>query len=173
MSENKKRSLGLKGIIEKIQSNKKIQIILIAILSVFVLIIFFSSMYPENLPETMSATDSVETYVTYLENKLSETLGKVNGAGKVSVVINVKSGMETVLAMEKTTTETASGIETVDKPILVNGKTVVVKELYPEITGVLIVAEGANNFGVLSKIQQATVSLLDIELKQIEILTMK
>ena len=49
----------------------------------------------------------------------------------------------------------------------------VLKELYPEIIGVLIVAEGANNIMVLNKLQQATVSLLDIEPKQIEILSMK
>lgn len=173
MSESTKKPFSLKNVIEKIQSNRKIQILLIAILSVFVLVIFFGNMFSENISETEDTTDPVKVYVSSLEKKLSEMLGRVDGAGNVSVIITVKSGMETVLAMEKTTTETASGTETVDKPILVNGKTVVVKELYPEITGVLIVAEGANNFGVLSKIQQATVSLLDIELNQIEILTMK
>jgi stage III sporulation protein AG len=55
----------------------------------------------------------------------------------------------------------------------VNGKTVVVKEMYPKIIGVLIVAEGAGNIGVMTRIQKATTSLLDIEINQIEILTMK
>jgi stage III sporulation protein AG len=81
--------------------------------------------------------------------------------------------METVLAMETATRETSNGIETIETPVLVNGKTIVLKELYPEITGVVIVAEGADSIAVLSKIQQATVSLLDINVDQIEILTMK
>ena len=114
-----------------------------------------------------------EQYVQSLEKRLSSTLSKVEGVGKVSVVINVESGMETILAMKTTVVETSSGKETTQTPLLVNGKTVVVKEKYPNIVGVLIVCEGAGNISVLYKIQQATVSLLDIELKQIEILTMK
>ena len=47
------------------------------------------------------------------------------------------------------------------------------KENYPEITGVLIVAKGANSISVLTKIQNATTSLLDININKIEILTMK
>jgi stage III sporulation protein AG len=38
---------------------------------------------------------------------------------------------------------------------------------------VLIVAEGASNLSVYAKVQQAAVSLLKIDQKQIEILTMK
>ena len=53
-----------------------------------------------------------------------------------------------------------------------NGKTVVIKEAYPKIIGVLIVAKGAENFSVMARIQQAVISLLNIDLDQIEILTM-
>ena len=56
---------------------------------------------------------------------------------------------------------------------MLNGKTVVLKELYPKINGVVIVAEGANNITVMRKIQQATTSLLGVDLGRIEILTMK
>ena len=70
--------------------------------------------------------------------------------------------------------ESASGqIETQTSPIIINGKTVVLKEMYPKVKGVLIVAEGANSIAVMTKLQQATMSLLDIEINQIEILTMK
>jgi stage III sporulation protein AG len=81
--------------------------------------------------------------------------------------------METVLATEKTITETNGGKEVVESPIIINGKTVVLKELYPKINGVVIVAEGANNITVMRKIQQATTSLLGVDLGRIEILTMK
>jgi stage III sporulation protein AG len=81
--------------------------------------------------------------------------------------------METVLATTSTTTTTQNGTETVETPLVVNGKTVVLMEVYPKITGVLIVAQGAKNIAVLNKIQQAAVSLLDINVNQIEILTMK
>lgn len=53
---------------------------------------------------------------------------------------------------------------------MVNGKPVVLKENLPEITGVLIVAQGADSIGVMKNIQQAAVSLLNIEVSRIEIL---
>jgi len=114
----------------------------------------------------------IQIYVSDLESRVSKTLSKVKDAGKVSVVITVESGMETVLAMNTVTKDTSSGVQTETTPLVINGKTVVVKELYPKITGVLIVAEGAKNLSVMSKLQQATMSLLDINIDQIEILSM-
>jgi len=62
--------------------------------------------------------------------------------------------------------------ENTEGTITVNGKTVVVKEVFPEISGVIIVAEGANKILVKNKILQATSSLLDVNVNKIEILTM-
>ncbi|MBE5749887.1 MAG: hypothetical protein E7346_03355 [Clostridiales bacterium] len=166
-SETEKR----KSIIDKIKTNKKLQYVIVVVLALAALCIFLSSFYKKD--DAVLKESNLNTYVEELENRLSKTLSTVDGAGKVSVIITVESGMETVLAMETITKETSSGTEIIETPILVNGKTVVLKELYPEITGVVIVAEGAGSIAVLSKIQQATVSLLDIDVNQIEILTMK
>ena len=154
----------------KIKSNKKVQYFLIIILFVVVAIILCFGGFKETKGQPQ---DQVSSFVSDLESRLSKTLSMISGVGEVDVVINVKSGMETVLAMKTTVTETASGTETVETPILVNGKTVVLKEKFPEITGVLIVAKGANNIAVLTKIQNATMSLLDININKIEILSMK
>jgi hypothetical protein len=72
--------------------------------------------------------------------------------------------------MEKVTIETENGIETTEKPVIVNGKTVVLTEKTPKISGVMILID-KNNLSVITKIQQATTSLLNINLSQIEILT--
>lgn len=158
------------SIIEKIKSNKKLQIIIIAsFLVILVLMFVFSGTKTKDTDAILEET----AYVTSLEKRLSETLSKVEGVGKVSVVITVESGMETVLASKVVEEERATGKVTETTPILVNGKTVVLKELYPKVTGVLIVCEGAKNISVLTRIQQATESLLNIDAKQIEILTMK
>ncbi len=161
----------VKSIIDKIKSNKKIQIVLVVILSIFIVIFLLSNFSSE---ETNTVTEnSINEYVLSLENRLEETLSKVEGAGKVSVVITVESGMETVIATETTIKETSSGTEKKEAPVIVNGKPIVLMEMYPKITGVVIVTEGANSISVLSKIQQATISLLGINLDQIEILKMK
>jgi len=159
-------------IIEKIKKNKKIQYFIIVV-AIGLGILFFISNFNNNDVSNQS-TSFVDNYVSNLEDKLTRSLTNVKGAGKINVVITVESGMETVLAMKTTTTISENGKkEIVETPILVNGKTVVLKENYPKIIGVLIVCEGAENISTLSKIQQATMSLLDIKLDQIEILSMK
>lgn len=167
-AENKKP---FSNFFEKIKNNKFFQygLIIVIILAV-VLVILITH---ENKSNVVENKTDVEVYVSNLEDKLSSLLSEVEGAGKVKVVISVDGGNETVLASKVTVTETANGKERVETPILVNGKTVVLKELYPKIVGVLIVSEGAKNLMVLSKIQQATVSLLDVNVSQVEILAMK
>lgn len=169
MENNSKKST----FINKFLQNKKLQYAFIALLTVLVVFIFCFNFNLDKSDFTSSNEDLIQNYVSKLEDRLSSTLSKVKGAGNVSVVITIKSGVETVLAMNTTTTKTENGTEIVETPIILNGKTIVLKEMYPEILGVLIVAEGADNISVLTKIQQATTSLLDINVNQIEILTMK
>ncbi len=166
-----KNSTLFSNTIKKIKCNKKAQYFVVILSIIIGLFVLFTNY---NKPtQNTNVEDEILIYVNDLENRLSQTLSTVGGAGRVSVVITVKSGKETVLAMKTTTKENAQGKETESSPLIVNGKTVVVKELYPEIVGVLIVAEGAGNISVMNKLQQATVSLLDISVKQIEILSMK
>ena len=171
MNDEKVKNKHSFNILDKIRNNKKLQY---GIIIFFLIIIVVMFVFSSNTKQVSSENeyDYIQNYVNNLENKLSSCLSKVKGAGKVSVVITVESGMETVLAMSTTTKETSSGVETQTVPVVINGKTVVVKELYPKITGVLIVAEGANNLLVMSKLQNATMSLLDIDIEQIEILSM-
>ena len=173
MSEANKKNRLISTFLEKIRTNKKVQYIII---TVFVAVILCVFLFGGTSKQTniVKSYDPISNYVISLENKLSNVLSNVSGAGDVSVVISVESGMETVLAMQTIIKESASGqIETQTSPIIINGKTVVLKEMYPKVKGVLIVAEGANSIAVMTKLQQATMSLLDIEINQIEILTMK
>ena len=158
--------------LNKIKTDAKTRFIFIIFCFALLVLIVLVNFLPKTANETVSA-DSVAEYVSSMEQKLEKLLNKVDGAGKVSVAISVESGMETVLAMTITTKETSAGREIVSAPVLVNGKTVVLKEVYPKISGVLIVAEGAGKLTVYNKIQQATLSLLDVKASQIEILTMK
>lgn len=159
------------AVFDKIKENKKLQYVLIGALAIIAVVILLIN---NNSGSSSAAeADVVSQYVQTLEKKLSSTLSCVVGAGKVEVVITVESGMETVLATKITTTETANGTEIEETPIIVNGKTVTVKENYPKIIGVLIVSEGADSISVMRKLQQATVSLLNIGVDRIEILAMK
>jgi stage III sporulation protein AG len=162
----------INNLISNIFSDKKTRFIVVAIICLILVVSIFMSFPSENNNKNESS-DLITEYVNRLERKLSETLSKVEDVGSVSVVITVASGMQTVLATKTITTQTENGVETEETPLIINGKTVVLREDYPKITGVLIVAQGVNNFAVLSRIQQATMSLLNIELNQIEILSKK
>ena len=159
-------------LIDKIKTDGKTRFILILFCFALLVLLIAVNFLPKKT-ESAGTTDSVADYISGVELKLENLLSKVDGAGKVSVAISVESGMETVLAMTTTTKETSDGREIVSTPVLVNGKTVVLKEVYPKICGVLIVAEGADKLAVYNKIQQATLSLLDVTASQIEILAMK
>lgn len=153
-----------------LKENKKLQLIIVVVLAIILIVSIFSN---ENKSNTINDTNEITQYVNLLEDKLCKLLSKVEGCGKVSVAITIDSSMETVLAMKKITTESSGKIEIEETPIIVNGKTVVLKENFPKITGVLIVCEGANKISVMKKIQQATTSLLDVDINKIEILAMK
>lgn len=156
------------NLFNKIKLNKKKQIILILALSLICLLLVVVS-FSNKTSKTESFSND---YIGNLEIKLEETLSKIDGVGKIKVIINVESGMESILAYKKIITENSYGKQVEETPIIVNGQTVVLKEMFPKITGVLIVAEGVKNLSVMSKVQQATLALLDININQIEILSM-
>ena len=158
--------------IEKVKKDNKTRLLVIIVCCVLLVAIIGINLFADKTEDAVSG-DAVAEYVGNLEQKLERLLNDVDGAGRVSVAIRVDSGMETVLAMTTTTKESSSGREVVNTPVVVNGKTVVLKENYPSVSGVLIVAEGAKNISVYNKIQQATISLLNVKPSQIEILAMK
>lgn len=158
------------NLIEKIKTNKKYQIIIISVLFSLLLLMIGLSFINENSSIEEDDTN-VQSYVQNLEKKLEDKLSKVEGVNNVSVIINVKNDMKTILASEVIKTEENGKTVIEEKPIIINGKTVVINQEFPEITGVLIVLDGVKNLSVINRVQQATITLLNIKLSQIEILT--
>ena len=156
---------------ERFKVGKKTQYVIVATIIAVITIIFAVNFISKD--QNSENQNYAESYVYSLESRLAGTLSKVKGVGKVSVLIQVDGGMETLLATKTVKTESGGKTQTEESPILVNGKTVVLKEIYPEIIGVIIVAEGADNITVMRKIQDATVSFLNVSLDKIEILSMK
>ena len=158
--KNEKRT----SIIERIKGLKNKETIIAVVLGILALLIFFGSMDGlfKGGSESKTENFSTEEYVDGLENKLSQILSKIEGAGEVKVMITVESGMEIITANEE-----ESG-----KPILVNGKVVILKEMYPKVKGVLIVAKGADSIKVKMELLNATVALLDVDSNCVEIFTM-
>lgn len=151
-----------------LKKNKYFPMILVISLVLLIALILFSGK-----TKNVQTTETTDNYVLNLENKLETLLESIDNVGDVTVAITVDGGTETVIAMKTVTTENEQGKVIEQTPITVNGKTVTLKEVNPDITGVLIVAKGADNLSTYIKIQQATISMLNVDANKIEILTMK
>lgn len=146
---------------QKISSAKFAEVAIVVILLVVVAVLILSS-FSSNKEET-------EGYAQTLESRLSEILSRIDGAGEVEVFLTVASEGEKVIAVE--TSESADGTITTT-PVFSGGEPVILEELMPEITGVLIVAEGADDLGVRFNLIEASASVLNINQSIIKVYTM-
>lgn len=129
-----------------------------------------------------------EDYAKYLEHKLEQVLGQMEGVGKVSVMITVADQGENIIEKDRTehastvtdtdggrmemTTEKEYGEETVYEETGGEKMPYVSKEILPEIEGVLIVAEGGDSPRIVSDISDAVKALFQVEAHRIKVVKM-
>lgn len=136
-----------------------------------------------------AAEDKDREYARYLEERLTETLSKTAGVGKVKVMITLKSSSELVVEKEQpvsrsTTNENDSqGGSRIISQMESEENTVyrtdgsfsepyVVKTLPPQIEGVVVVAEGAGNGSVNRTIVEIVQALFDVEAHKVRVVGM-
>ncbi len=191
VKDKRKRKQPSTGIIEKIASRlgkiKNLNVLL-GIISACIVIMIVASVFSAGTA-TKSVETSSESYYAQVENRLSEVLSKISGAGTVSVMINYSGTSELITAtttntsVDKTSDNgsssnrvTESKTESVS-PVIIqkNGEDtpVIVKEILPDIVGVIVVAEGAKDMSVRINLVSAVQTLLDISSDKVEIFTMK
>ena len=113
---------------------------------------------------TAGAAGAWETFdLEELEEKLSRTLSKVEGAGEVTVTLTVKSGMEQVLASDRTTSVSERGSSVEEETVLVNTgsgqDTVLLTRKYPTFQGALVVCQGGDSAEVRLMLTRAVSAL--------------
>jgi stage III sporulation protein AG len=148
-----------------------------------------SSQPAPSVTEQPAAGDDLTPVEEQLESRLTVALSAVDGAGSVQVTITFKSGAENVYAQNVNKQDqtiqqkdqsggnsTTNEVNEQDDLVLLqstNGGSnapVVVKELHPEIAGVLVLAEGANNPELKEELVQAVETVLDIPSYQVMVL---
>jgi len=138
---------------------------------------------PESMPDF-----SGRSYEEELERRLKDILSKVEGAGTVEVMVTLKASEEKVVqsnnsSTEKTVDETDSNGGTrkqnessyTSDTLTVGGSSgsgtpYVVKELMPEVEGILILADGADKAVIKSEIIGAIQALFPLEAHKIRVL---
>ncbi len=135
--------------------------------------------------------DSTEEYEERMEKRMEEILRKVDGIGNVEVMITVKTSKEKVTLKdspysEETIKESDSAggtresksITTEEATVLVDGTEdasvpYVLKEIEPEIEGVLVLAENGNNVTLKTEIIEAVQVLFDVPSHKIKVMKMQ
>ena len=114
-----------------------------------------------------------ESYVSYLENRLEEVLGQMEGVGKVKVMITVSDTGETVVEKDiRTTIDSETQEETVFVEDNTGSYPYVGKKIMPSIEGIVVVAEGGGNATVAANISNAAMALFPVEAHKIIVVKM-
>ncbi|KYH35691.1 hypothetical protein CLTEP_00840 [Clostridium tepidiprofundi DSM 19306] len=133
---------------------------------------------------------SIQSYEEKLTNKLKNILEKIDGVGKVDVMIYFESGEEKIPAININDSNSITdesdnngGKRKINQSN--NGRTIVMlnkgqetepfitKTYEPKITGICIVAEGAKNKITELRIRQAVVNLFNLSEKKVNVYPMK
>ena len=180
----------------KLDADKKEKIVIFFLLGVFFLLIATpvsdltgnrkkqkSTKTGTNQQTQQKKIQEKDAYITALENKLEQTIEGMEGAGKVDVMITLKDNGEKILdknqpyeSEEETNTEEnkeskKNRIQNNQETVLVetegNTEPIIVRELYPDIEGVVVVCEGGDNSALTVKIKEAVQALFSIDAHKI------
>ena len=118
----------------------------------------------ENTQETDQGLQE-QDWQTKMEERLVEVLEQVQGVGKAEVFLTCEGTQEKVV--EKDETETVY-----ERDSRGNQTPYVSAEIYPQVTGVLVVAQGGDDPVVIQNIQEAVHVLFQVEAHKIKVMKM-
>ena len=189
LAMNKEKGLFSFIKLEKIDKDKREKLAIGFLLGVFFLLVAdpltdISQKTKKNndsssvVSNTEEKKETNNAYLSYLENKLEQTIGGMEGAGRVLVMITLKDGGEKILdknrpyeSMSESDKEDGrevnrENIKSDQETVLVekDGDTspIVIKEQYPEIEGVVVLCEGGDDKNLAVKIKEAVAALFSV-----------
>lgn len=187
----------IKKFLKELISKKYVANIMV-VLAVAVIALIFSSeflakdsSYKNNIKETLGDTlvqedTFLKTEEEIIEARLKEILEKIKGSGKVEVMVTFELGAEIVPALNtvesKDTTEEKDangGVRTVtsqnitENIVTVGGTSgnnpMVLKEIKPQVRGVIVVAEGAEDPEVKMRLYDAVKTVLHVSANKVQV----
>lgn len=163
-----------------IKRNKKLEYGIYAVIIIIVLVLYFTGTSKSSNTKSEEAQSNIvsDTGTVSLEEKLTAALEKIDGAGKVEVVITYATSREIVPAFDEDVqqTENGSGVSSYSessKPVTNDDGAVVLMEIEPQIRGVIVVAEGASDMTVKMNLLRAAQTALDVPSSKVEVFAMQ
>ncbi len=193
--------MGSQKLIQKLKNMKKDQWLIVILAGVLLFVIVLPTggtkkTKEKTKTETLQqrtvgeeAEEEAESYETYLEERLEALLGKMEGVGKIQVMVTLEDGGEQILEKDekesRTTTGEGSG-ETARTATEVNLEyaTIFVEEdgnrtpyivqvKNPKVKGVAVICEGGGNSSVAQNISKTIGALFSIETHKIMVMKME
>ncbi len=187
----------MEKLLEKFNNKKMIENLVIFLILAIIVMIVINTLFDGNkgnkstgtntiIPTSIGNSTKKDGYETDLEQKLESILSKINGAGKVSVMISYANEvLKTPMTDVKTTTtvvsekdsnggerktEETSTEENVIYEQNGNDKTPMIKQsVLPEIVGVIVVASGATSVSVKEDLIKAVTAAVDVPNHRIQV----
>ena len=178
----------------KIHLNKKQKLMIMVSAGVLLLLIFIPSGTQEQTetvsdsPEAAAAEQTLEVFIKMQEKRLKSVVEKIAGAGDVYVMITAKTSVEQVVEKDQAKSEDkvsetdagggrrdSSNISISESTLYDNqtGSPYVVKEIQPEIKGVVVAASGADDLSVVKEITDTVAVLFEIPVNKIKVVKME
>jgi stage III sporulation protein AG len=132
------------------------------------LLILVSSLWPQEKTSATEAQGSreeiLETYRIELEERLSELIRQLDGAGQTTVMVTLESGEETIYALDTQSGQTQSQ----QTHVLLEDGTALAQTVYlPQVQGVAVLCDGGGDVHVAARITELLSALLDLPTNRI------
>lgn len=164
-------------LVERIKNDKKLLIIILAILiGIILTVISFIPVSDKNINEddVSAVTEFNESvYIEQLENKLSEMIALVNGAGRTRVIVTLECDYETVYAKDGRLSKDDDSTDEDSEYIIIDSKEtqsgLLLKTVTPKVRGVAVVCEGGDSMYVRNAVTEMLSAVLDIGINRISV----
>lgn len=121
-------------------------------------------LWPMERKDGGAAPANAGTDLAQTEKAMEDILGKIDGVGRVEVMLTLHSGGERVLAQDSSlrysgSAQAPDSYERSSQPVTDAGGVVVTQEKYPQYRGALVVCEGGGNDAVRFQVISAVSAL--------------
>jgi len=125
-------------------------------------------------PVGTAVAEQISFDLTDMEERLSEALSKIDGAGEVRVLLTLQSGSRVILAQDTKTSESGDALEREISTVIVskganNEETIALQELAPKYQGAVVICPGGGNSAVRLKLTEAVSALTGLGADRISV----
>lgn len=172
----------VKNLFQKMKSDKKIVIILIvAVISFLLLVLSEVSTVKSSKESVTESPNNTVDYELQIEDKLEKLISSIDGAGKTKVMVTLSSTQEKIFARQyknesENRSDNSKKSDEYEYVIVKSGSQedgLLLKITEPDVKGVAVVCEGADDINVKESIISTISSVLDIKSNKISITKMK